>query len=701
MRTKQLRAPLHDEFEIPNIAHITRGFAVKSMRPPNLIKAPFEIPEITKFANYQDQFQDAITHCLTLDQVGFQVQKIARISQSLSLSKDCAEAHEFISKQIIEFAKSIPTEISNCRTYEEIGQFWEKIQSKLSITTLSFSYLCVKSLGLRTYRDIFLEALRNEYTQNHELFETVANIIIEAYNESRNDCSSEKLKIHFIFLNDTGLFDTLFIEMLINSVLSIITPVIKESLNNGISSYLHQAQELSIREEKLASPLLTQTQLRKLTSSVNTAIFTSNLNNFVAGGLHELVTNNDKESISICAHFSTATNTTSTFTQDLARVFEEEVSKCFEKEDPIPDIINLYKALSSFNAAAFGTSSARVLTSGFERGFKVDDENTARKLELSIHKCFPLQVCDISPYYGLFKMLRCKDTFQSYHSLYLNRRSLECKPEQLENDKKFADNLRESCGTRYTEPIDQTFADINLSSSLKKKFFGKIPNSPVKSIFSPLILKREQWPTIEPITGIVPADIKQCMDDFETYFKVECRGKSIQWTMQLTKVSLECKGFSNLTELTCSGVVALVLLSIASGNDSVEKIIENTKLTEKDIQNAIAKMSQRKNGKVLLKPLALNPEASVEGGKLDVFYYVPATTSSSAKIPVNYDKQIEAAIMKILKEKQTLEKEELKGEVSKYLPFKFEDKDFDLRIKALDAQAYIKVDPSGKIHYIP
>lgn len=696
MRTKQCRTPLHDGFDLPNIAHITRGFSVKSMRPPNFVQCPFELPTMRDFDHFQGLFQDSIIQCLTTDDCNINIPKLSRISQSLSLSPDCAKAHAFISNHVVDFAKSIPTEINKCKTAEEIGMFWESIQRKLSLITQSFSYLCKKSLDLRSYRDIFLDSLKNEYNQNHELFETVASIILEAYNQCRDDLSSEKLKVQFLFINDTGLFDVLFIDMLINSVLSVVTPVIQESLTHGIAYYLHEAQNIAKREERLASQLLTQTQLRKLTSSVNTAIFTSNLRTFVSGGLHELVKQSDSESITICAQFSTVTNTSATFTQDLSRVFEEEVSKCFEKDDPIPDIIVLYKALSAFVSAAFGSNSARVLTSGFKRGFKVDDEGTARKLEISIHKTFPLG-CDISPYYGLFRMLRCKDTFQSYHSMYLNRRALECTTDQLAADREFAARLQESCGTKYTEPIDQTFADIDLSAALFKKFSK---NKNIKT-WSPLVLSRESWSTIEPVSGTLPADLLSYQNDFERYFKSECRRKSLQWDLRLSRVTLACKGFANLNEIACTGVVALVLLALSKGLNTLEAICAETGMTDKDVQSAINKMSQRKNGKVIIKPMTLNAEASVDGGSLDVFYYVPSTSTSSEKTPVNHDKQIEAAIMKILKEKQILEKEELKAEVLKFVPFPVEDKEFEDRIKGLDSQAYIKVDPSGKIHYLP
>ena len=704
MRTRTSFNPIQHGFDIQKMQQVTRGFSIKSSRPPNIIEPPFEIPPTPNFSDVSDKFGQAINQCLSNESINYNVQNINKISRSLSLSdeQNCKEAYDFISSHIVEFAHGIPEHVSEISTASEIGDFWNLTKSKLNIAILSFSPLCKK--GLPTFDRVFHNALFEAYNGHKDLYVKASHLIIDAYNESRETNSSNTLNEQFSFLIATGLFESHFMPLLISSVIDYIKPIIKDSLDAGIVEYLQTAQHLSESEEKLAEQVLPPKAIKKLTSSINTTLFTDNLASFVAIHLNDLVTQNDSQSISICARLSSVTNTASKFTKQLAHVFQEEVSKAFELPDPISKILELYNALSAFVDAAFGTNSARVLKEGFEKGFKVDDENTAKMIEVAIHRDFPRGV-DITPYVGLFKMLRCKDIFQSYHSLYLNRRALECTPDQLVDDRKFAERLKESCGSKYTEPLYQTFDDYDQSLELNEKFFNNYKEqfASTRNIFSPFIFSRESWPTIELKPIKVPQNIQEIMTCYEQFTETETK-KKIKWSMQLSRIDLQATGFEGVTSVSCNANFAVVLLAISNGARSIPDIINQTLLEEKDVTAALTKFSSKKVGKLIDKiNICFNPEASVEGGVIDVFSIVTQAEAASSAAPETHDNQIDAACMKVLKNENSMEKDNLYNEILNIIPkhFKITRTEFENRLPKLENRQFIKIDPSGRVHYKP
>ena len=706
MRTRASFSPIQQGFDAATIPAITRGFSIKSNRPPEVCQPPFDIPPDTHFEDFREELEISINQCLESSAISFAVHKIESVCKALALTNEVEQVYSFILNKITEFAMKIPGRVGELTSAEEIGEFWEDILNKINVSVITFSSLCRKEKELPSYQKEFYKALNESYNKNVELYEKASELIIQAYNDTRESMASETLKMQISFLESTDLFNTHFLPLLIDSVLEVIKPSIDDVIKSGIVEYLQTAQELCEREETLAAKILPQAALRKLTSSVNSTVFTQNLASFVAKNLKDLVELNDSNSISICAKLSSATNTTSAFTQDLANVFQEEVEKCFQTDDPIPKILELYGAMSKFVNAAFGTNSARVLSAGFEKGFRVDDEQTARKLEIAIHKDFPTRV-DVAPYVGLFRMLRCKDVFQSYHTLYLNRRALELSSEQLESDRKFAEELKESCGSKYTEPMYQTLSDYDLSMNLRDAFFTKYSRqfASMKNIFQPLIFARESWPSIELKHAKVPHQIQEIMTCYEQFTEEETKGKKIMWSMQLTSVLLRAEGFEGVDEVKCNGTLALILLALSDGAKTKEDIMNRTLLEEKDIESGLSKLSMKKSGKLVNKsPPSLNQSASYEGGCVSIFSFNPAPMESmSTDTPAVYDKQIDAACMKILKDNQSLDKEDLFNSVVSFLPpsFKVTKQLFEESLTKLELRGFIKVDPSGRVHYLP
>ena len=702
MRTRT-SFPIQQSFDIQEKQRVTRGFTIKSSRPPIIIDAPFEIPPRLQFADFQELFKQSIEEILSNTFVGKNVQKLQRISRGLSLSdeKNCMEAYNFISSYIVDFASHIPERVSEMSDASEIGEFWISIKSQLNIAILSFSPLCKQNPSLDK---IFYTALCDAYKSHQDLYDNASYLIIDAYNKTRENNASEELKEQFSFLNATGLFDSHFMPHLIQSVVDFIRPIIKNSLDSGIAEYLQTAQNLSESEEKLAEPVLSPKALKKLTSTINTTLFTDNLATFVAIHLNDLVTQNDSQSISICARLSSVTNTASKFTNQLASVFQEEVSKAFELPDPISKILELYNALSAFVDAAFGTNSARVLKEGFEKGFKVDDENTAKMIEVAINRDFPRGV-DITPYVGLFQMLRCKDIFQSYHSLYLNRRALECTPDQLLDDRKFADKIKVSCGANYTEPFYQTFEDYDQSLELKEKFFNTYNEhfGLSKNLFTPFIFSRDSWPTIELKPIKVPQNIQEIMTAYEQFTEKETK-KKIKWSMQLSRIDLQATGFDGIKSVSCNANFAVVLLAISNGARTIDDIIKQTLLEEKDVTTILAKFSSKKVGKIIDRHnICFNPEASVAGGEVNIFSIVTHQETSTTSAPEVHDNQIDAACLKVLKNENSMDKNELFQEILKIIPehFKITKAEFENRLPKLENRSFIKIDPSGRIYYKP
>ena len=82
---------------------------------------------------------------------------------------------------------------------------------------------------------------------------------------------------------------------------------------------------------------------------------------------------------------------------------------------------------------------------------------------------------------------------------------------------------------------------------------------------------------------------------------------------------------------------------------------------------------------------------------------VPHADSEKAisQIEISRSQQLDAAIMLLLKKQKTVEKIDLKNDIRDLIHFRLDDEFFEKELENLSKKLFLKLDPTGRVHYLP
>ena len=86
-----------------------------------------------------------------------------------------------------------------------------------------------------------------------------------------------------------------------------------------------------------------------------------------------------------------------------------------------------------------------------------------------------------------------------------------------------------------------------------------------------------------------------------------------------------------------------------------------------------------------------------------MFSVAAHTEASSASAPPKNDNLIEAACLRVLKKNTSMDKDDLFKSIIDIIPrqFKVSRSEFESRLTQLEKRVFLKIDPSGRVHYLP
>jgi hypothetical protein len=195
---------------------------------------------------------------------------------------------------------------------------------------------------------------------------------------------------------------------------------------------------------------------------------------------------------------------------------------------------------------------------------------------------------------------------------------------------------------------------------------------------------------------------------FEDYYRKKTSNRKLQWTLDFTRVRLQVTAVGNLKVIRCSGLCAVVfLLFNAAPVLSVPEMALHLKVDQATIEAILNFLRSKKGGGVLLglhDKFRLNYDVSVENGVLMVPFRFPSLPKAddTAKLTIQQSRnsQLESVVMRIMKVEKSMEKQSLKVKVKELLTFRLEEELFENRLAHLAQNLYLKLDPSGRVHFL-
>jgi cullin 3 len=347
---------------------------------------------------------------------------------------------------------------------------------------------------------------------------------------------------------------------------------------------------------------------------------------------------------------------------------------------------------------------------------------------------------------SIFRYLQDKDIFEDFYKQHLAARLLTGTSINTEIEKLMIGKLKAECGHQFTSRLEGMFKDMELSQNLMKKYSNE---QTVKSNALPAtelqvtILTTGFWPLPTSPDIILPTEAKGAIEHFQRFYTTIHSGRRLAWQSNLGSAELRCQfdggkkelivhtyqmcilmlfnqgtvySYAEIAKLTNIPELELSrhLLSLAHPQVKILKKNPNTKAiapdhkfmynkqyTSKLYRNKIPLLSKAAAG---LAPASGGNDALINNSEVETTSSSAADANVPAAVLEARKNGVEAAIVRIMKSRKTLEHNNLMAEVVKQLSSKFptEPSFIKKRIESLIEREYIERDKENRriYHYL-
>jgi len=322
----------------------------------------------------------------------------------------------------------------------------------------------------------------------------------------------------------------------------------------------------------------------------------------------------------------------------------------------------------------------------------------------------------------LFGYLSDKDIFAEFYKKQLAKRLLLARSSSDDAERSMIGKLKLRCGAQFTSKLEGMVTDMNLSSDIQTAFNDHLKDKEI-SLTTDLtlqVLTTGFWPTYKPDELNLPKEMLECITTFKAFFDMRHSHRQLRWVHSLGSATVGAtfkpNGKTKKHDLMVSTYQACVLLLFNTQDTySFTEIQEHLNLPVEELKRYMSSLAGGPKGKI--KILLKNPDKP-EVLPTDTFTYnagftdrahrikVPMIAAKitqeekdSTRATVDEDRKhaIEAALVRIMKTRKTLEHQKLVLEASTQLMrhFKPDPKQIKKRIEDLIHREYLERDPNS------
>ncbi|KAL6969584.1 Cullin-3A [Sarracenia purpurea var. burkii] len=321
----------------------------------------------------------------------------------------------------------------------------------------------------------------------------------------------------------------------------------------------------------------------------------------------------------------------------------------------------------------------------------------------------------------LFRYLQEKDVFEKYYKQHLAKRLLSGKTISDDAERSLIVKLKTECGYQFTSKLEGMFTDMKTSHDTMQGFYtnhGAELGDGTTLVVQ--VLTTGSWPTQPNVTCNLPSEMSALCGKFKSYYLGTHTGRRLSWQTNMGTADLKATfGKGQKHELNVSTYQMCVLILFNNSDRlSYKEIEQATEIPSSDLKRCLQSLACVKGKNVLIKePMSKDigeDDAFLVNDKFtSKFYKVkigtvvaqkesePEKQETRQRVEEDRKPQIEAAIVRIMKSRKSLDHNNIIAEVTKQLQSRFlaNPSEIKKRIESLIERDFLERDISDRRLY--
>lgn len=563
----------------------------------------------------------------------------------------------------------------------------------------------------------------------------VLNEIFELIDKERNGQKIDRVILKSIMemLNELQIYEEIFS----GKFLQISDTLYKEESEKlmddfDVITYLNYVQRRMNEEQDRIKCYLHKSSEKPLADILKKRLLKDHLQTILTKGVDELVDNNKIEELSLLFVLLDQVNNGHL---ELSKVFNAYLIKTGKTivQDPekdksmVEDLLNFKDKIDNIVTESFKTNIKFV--DGVRNSFKffinqrhnkpaellakfVDSQLRSKSTEEDIERI-------LNKVMVIFRFIQGKDIFEAFYKKDLAKRLLVGKSASQDAENSMISKLKLECGSGFTAKLEGMFKDIRLSQDINTSFKQHFNNLQGSSEFTAEmninVLTTGYWPSFPVFNVNLPEEMVNYQSIFQKFYITTYSGRKLQWQPNLGFCILKAYFPNGMKELQVSLFQTIILLLFNVTDEiSYKDIKEATNLDATELKRTLQSLACGKS-RVILK----NPKGK-DIGEEDMFVFNKDFSDKLFRVKINqvqlketveeqqateeavlHDRQyqIDAAIVRIMKQKKVLSHNLLINELYNVLDIPVKALDFKKRIELLIDREYIERDKENSNFY--
>lgn len=322
----------------------------------------------------------------------------------------------------------------------------------------------------------------------------------------------------------------------------------------------------------------------------------------------------------------------------------------------------------------------------------------------------------------LFRYIDGKDVFEAFYKKDLAKRLLYDKSASLDLEKSMISKLKAECGSQFTSKLEAMFRDVNLSKELMQSFKihaasrERLGDAVELNVF---VLEAARWPLSSQVTAVkLPQSLMEYQETFKCFYLIKHNGRKLSWQHMDGACTVHArfpKG-NKLLQLSLYQTIVIMLFNDAD-EISYNCIQEGTGIEEQELKRTLLSLACGKARVLQKKPKGPTVDSSdcfvfnenfqhrstrLKVNAIQMKESVEENAATTEKVFQERNYQIDAAVVRIMKTRRTLQHTALISEVYQQLRFPHKPADVKKRIESLIEREYLERDENNSqtYHYL-